>query len=155
MQKYNLRSGDVVSGALLAALGLYIVTQASAWNYYSPDGPGPGFFPTWYGLLMIGLALALVISAALKPKPQETARKDWASSKRVLIAWLAFVACIAAMSVLGFTVSFAAFTFFIVVYVFQQSLLAGALTGIMVTASFYVVFPVLLGVQIPQGLFGF
>ena len=33
----------------------FIVTQARFWNYYTPDGPGPGFFPTWYGLLMIGL----------------------------------------------------------------------------------------------------
>ena len=82
MQKYNLRNGDVVSGAFLAALGLYIVAQAYSWNYYNPDGPGPGFFPTWYGLLMIGLALALIIGTARKPKPQSHPRIGTAASAR-------------------------------------------------------------------------
>lgn len=154
MQKYNLRNGDVVSGAILAALGVYIVTQASLWNYYSPDGPGPGFFPIWYGLLMIGLALALIVSTALKPKPQKS-RRDWAGGKRALIAWLAFAACIATMGVLGFRVSFALFTFFIVAYIFQRPLAAAALTAVGATAAFYVVFPVLLSVQLPIGWFGF
>lgn len=154
MGKYNLRNGDVISGALLVALGLYIVTQASAWNYYSPDGPGPGFFPTWYGLLMIGLALALIITAAMKPKPQEV-RHDWIDTKRALITWLAFAACIATMGVLGFRVSFALFTFFLVAFVFQRPLAAAALTAVGATAAFYIVFPILLSVQLPTGWFGF
>lgn len=154
MQKYNLRNGDVVSGAILAALGLYIVTQARFWSYYNPDGPGPGFFPTWYGLLMIGLALALIISTALKPRPQESP-KDWGGSKRALITWLAFAACIATMGVLGFRLSFALFTFFLVAFVFQRTLVAAALTTVGATAAFYFVFPILLGVQLPIGWFGF
>ena len=154
MDKYNLRNGDVVSGAVLAALGLYIVTQARVWNYSSPDGPGPGFFPIWYGLLMIGLALALIISTALKPKPQES-RRDWAGTKRSLIAWLAFAACIAIMGILGFRVSFALFTFFLVAYTFQRPLVVAALTAVGATAAFYIVFPVLLSIQLPVGWLGF
>jgi putative tricarboxylic transport membrane protein len=154
MHKYNLRNGDVISGAILVALGFYIVAQARFWNYYNPDGPGPGFFPTWYGLLMIGLALALIISTALKPRPQE-ARKDLGGMKRALITWLAFAACIATMGILGFRLSFALFTFFLVAFVFQRTLLAAGLTAVGATAAFYVVFPVLLSVQLPIGWFGF
>lgn len=154
MQKYNLRNGDVVSGAILAALGIYIMTQASAWNYSSPDGPGPGFFPTWYGLLMIGLALALIVSTALKPKPQASHR-DPAGNNRALMAWIGFAACIATMGVLGFRLSFALFTFFLVAYTFGRPLMAAALTAVGTTAAFYIVFPVLLSVQLPVGWFGF
>ncbi|MEA2986187.1 MAG: putative tricarboxylic transport rane protein [Alphaproteobacteria bacterium] len=154
MQKYNLRNSDVVSGAILAALGAYIVTQARFWNYYNPDGPGPGFFPTWYGLLMIGLALALIISTAMKPKPQEQ-RKDWVGTRRALITWLTFTACVAVMGVLGFRLSFALFTFLLVAFVFQRTLVTAALTAVGATAAFYIVFPVLLGVQLPTGWFGF
>ena len=154
MQKYNLRNGDVVSGALLAALGLYIVTQASRWNYYTPDGPGPGFFPTWYGLLMIGLALVLIVTTALKPKPQEP-KTDWVGSTRALIVWLAFAVCVAVMGALGFRISFTLFTFFIVFVIFQRSLFAAALTAVTTTAAFHLVFPVLLGVQLPVGWLGF
>ena len=156
MEKYNLRNGDVVSGALLVALGLYIVTQASAWNYSTPDGPGPGFFPTWYGLLMIGLALALIVTTALKPKPPvETKNKDWAGTTRALVTWLAFAVCVAAMGVLGFSISFSLFTFFLVVFVFQRSVMAAALTAVGATAGFHIVFPVLLSIQLPKGWFGF
>jgi putative tricarboxylic transport membrane protein len=154
MGKYNLRNGDVVSGALLAALGLYIVTQASAWNYYSFDGPGPGFFPIWYGLLMIGLALALIVTTALKPKPEET-KRNFVGTSRAFITWLAFAACVAVMGMLGFRVAFALFTFFIVKYIFQRSPTAAALTAIAAAAAFHITFSVLLGVQLPTGWFGF
>jgi putative tricarboxylic transport membrane protein len=155
MHKYNLRNGDVVSGALLAALGIYIVVQAHAWKYYTPDGPGPGFFPTWYGLLMIALALGLVISAARRPRPQATPTRDSAGTIRALICWLAFVACIAAMGALGFRLGFALFTFCLVLFIFQRSVLTAALTGIGTAIAFYIVFPVLLGVQLPHGWLGF
>jgi hypothetical protein len=103
---------------------------------------------------MIGLSLALVVTAALKPKPEKT-KRDFAGSSRAFIAWLAFAACIAAMGVLGFRVAFALFTFFIVAYTFQRPLAAAALTAVGATAAFYLVFPVLLSVQLPIGWFGF
>lgn len=154
MQQYNLRNSDVVSGALIAALGVYVVFQAREWPYSTPDGPGPGFFPVWYGVLMIGLSLWLIISTALKPKPA-TEPKDWTGTKRAMISLIAFAVCAAAMSVLGFSVSFSLFTFFLVAYVFQRSLLTAAVTGIAAAAAFHVVFPVLLSVPLPTGWVGF
>ena len=55
MSKDLLRNGEVISGALLVALGVYIFLQAHAWDYTTPDGPGPGFFPVWYGIAMVVL----------------------------------------------------------------------------------------------------
>ena len=46
----RLARGDVASGVVLAGLGFYIVVQAWRWEYLGPDGPGPGFFPLWYGV---------------------------------------------------------------------------------------------------------
>ena len=54
--------GEVISGAVLAALGVYIFVQSRAYDYYTPDGPGPGFFPLWYGVAMVVLSLALIVS---------------------------------------------------------------------------------------------
>src|SRR5215203_4337544 len=65
------RSGDVISGAVLAALGVYIFTQSRAWDYYTPDGPGPGFFPSWYGALMAALSLLLIWNAL------RNVQQDW------------------------------------------------------------------------------
>ena len=62
-----VRSGDFWSGIVLAALGAYIVGQARGWVYMAEDGPGAGFFPMWYGAVMIVLSLALVATSILRP----------------------------------------------------------------------------------------
>jgi putative tricarboxylic transport membrane protein len=154
MHKYNLRSGDVLSGAILAALGTYIVIQASIWPYYEVNGPGPGFFPLWYGILMVGLSVWLIITAAMKAAPDQQ-KRDFTGLGRALIVWAAFAACLALMAYLGFTISFALFTIFIVTYVFQRSFVAATLTGVISAVAFYITFAKLLGVQLPTGFVGF
>src|SRR5689334_21086832 len=59
----GVRRGDFWSGLALAGLGTYIAQQAWGWDYTTPDGPGAGFFPLWYGIAMIALSLALVVSS--------------------------------------------------------------------------------------------
>src|SRR5262245_8687621 len=59
-----LKNGDAISGAALAALGVYIVMQSRVWDYYTLDGPGPAFFPFWYGVAMVALSLLLIVNAA-------------------------------------------------------------------------------------------
>jgi len=92
----------------LAALGIYILVQASAWDYFSLDGPGPGFFPFWYGAAMTTLALVLIVSkvrksnAGQEPQTRNTAGNttgtpqdkppllDWTTTGRALGTWAAF-----------------------------------------------------------------
>ena len=50
-------SPDFWSGLALAALGAYIVVQARGWDYLTEDGPGPGFFPLWYGIGILACSL--------------------------------------------------------------------------------------------------
>src|SRR5581483_7142725 len=122
MEKYNLRHGDVISGAVLAALGLYIVLQSRSWNYYSSDGPGPGFFPTWYGFAMIALSVVLIAKTILGNGVKKSIPADRALTMRALTTWVAFAASVALMSVAGFFLSFFLFTIFIVMFVFKRSL---------------------------------
>ena len=60
------RKGDFWAGLVMAALGMFVVTQAYAWDYMTEDGPGAGFFPLWYGAVMVTLSLLLVAGAILK-----------------------------------------------------------------------------------------
>ena len=61
-----MKIGDVVSGAVLAGLGVFIILEARQWDYLGADGPGPGFFPLWYGVLMVALSLVLVVTSLAK-----------------------------------------------------------------------------------------
>jgi putative tricarboxylic transport membrane protein len=136
------RSPDFWSGLALAALGGYIVNEARGWDYVGSDGPGPGFFPMWYGIAMIALSLVLVFSA-------KGEAFDWRATGRALGAWAAFACAVVVMKAVGFAISFAALTFFIVAVMYRRKPARAALVAVAVVAGFYLVFELALGVPLP------
>jgi putative tricarboxylic transport membrane protein len=154
MGKGLLRDGDVISGAVLSALGLFIFLQAHQWDYSGPDGPGPGFFPTWYGLGMIALSLVM-IAQRIRAGALAAGAIDWSAAARGLGTWAAFTLSVALYKPLGFTISFALLTAFIVAVIFRRPPLTAAVTGAGLAAAFYLVFAVALDVGLPTGWLGF
>ena len=140
------RAADFWSGLALAALGAYIIFQASRWEYIGADGPGPGFFPLWYGIAMVALSLGLVFTSI---KGQNTDRIDWSGASRAFGTWLALVVAVALLKVAGFFVCFAALTFFIIAVLYRRSWKVAALSAVAATAGFYAIFPLALGVRLP------
>jgi putative tricarboxylic transport membrane protein len=155
MGKNVLRDGETISGALLAGLGVYIFLQSRAWDYYTEDGPGPGFFPYWYGVAMVVLSLALIVSRIRKFEAGAGHATDWSGMRRALGTWLAFAASVALMEPLGFVLSFALLTFVIVTLIFHRPPMTAGLTAIGVAAAFHLTFPVILSVPLPTGFLGF
>jgi putative tricarboxylic transport membrane protein len=148
-----VRNGDVISGAVLAALGVYVFAASYGWGYYSDDGPGPAFFPAWYGIAMVALSLVLIVGAVAKQQQAEAI--DWPGVRKALITWLAFAVCSALMGWLGFLISFTILTFFVVAVIFRRPLLTAGIVAVCASAAFYLVFPFAMSVQLPTGVFGF
>ena len=123
--KNALRSGDFISGVVLAALGIFIIVESSRWGYSSPDRPGPAFFPFWYGVGMVVLSLALIGARLLRPTFNAGKPIDWPMTGRALGTWAAFALSVALMGPLGFIISFALFTFLLVLVVFGRPALHG------------------------------
>jgi len=138
------RSADFWSGLALGGLGAYIIVTASRWEYLGQDGPGPGFFPLWYGIAMIALSLWLVFSS-LKAQT----KIDWSDAPRALATWAAFAAMCAAVKLIGFLPAFALLTFFIVAVMYRRPLKVAAAVAVALSAGFYLVFPLALGVKLP------
>ena len=145
------RSGDFWSGLALALLGAYIVGEARGWGYMGEDGPGPGFFPLWYGGAMIVLSLALVAGAVLKRRPA-SAPQNLGNLGRALLCWVAFVACIALMHVLGFIAAFALLTWFIVAVMARRPQRVALPIAIGGALGFYALFTWALEVSLPPGI---
>ena len=137
------RSPDFWSGLALAALGGYIVNEARRWDYLTPEGPGPGFFPLWYGLAILALSLALVLASTRAPAI------DWRGTGRALATWAALAVSLALGKAVGFAVSFAALTYFIVAVMYRRGALRAVVVAVALVAAFYVVFPLALGVALP------
>ena len=145
-----LRSGDFWSGIALAALGAYIFSEAWGWTYASDEGPGAGFFPRWYGGIMVVLSLLLVAGAVLKPAAHVPVR--WNDVGRALACWAAFVAAVALMPYAGFAIAFALLTFFIVKVMAGQPASIAVLVGASFAVGFYLLFEKALDLSLPHGL---
>ena len=91
-------------------------------------------------------------SSAVSNPPADAT--DWRAIGRALGTWLAFVAAVALLKPLGFLVSFAFLTFFIVAVVFRRSLATAAVTALAVALGFQITFSWALGVPLPVGLLG-
>ena len=151
-----LRNGEVVSGAVLAALGVYVILQARQWEYLGPDGPGPGFFPLWYGIGLVVLSLALVATNVRRAQAPRAAGAGQGGGKgRALAAWLGLVACVALLKPLGFLASFALFCLFLVRFLYGQSLAKSGAIAVGGALGFYLVFDVALNIGLPSGVLGF
>jgi putative tricarboxylic transport membrane protein len=153
-----IRNSDAVAGALLAALGLFIIGEALKWEIVGVDGPGPGFFPLGYGSVILVLSLALAANSLLRatePMREASGTGDRAGLWAALLTWLAFTGAVALMPALGFVISFALLTFVLVWRIFHQSPRKAALTALGCALGFYLVFPLALGVGLPVGWLGF
>ena len=139
-------SADFWSGLALAGLAAYIIVEASRWEYLGEDGPGPGFFPLWYGIAMAALSLALVISSALRSEPETV---DWRGAGRAFALWLVLAVSVAALKLGGFVIAFAALTLFVVAVMYRRPVRVAAIVAVALAAGFYVLFPLMLGVNLP------
>ena len=145
-----LRSGDFWSGLALAALGTCVVVQARGWTYMNEEGPGAGFFPLWYGGVMVVLSLLLVASSVMKASNRAEVR--WKDVARALTCWAAFTVSVALMPVLGFAISFALLAWFIVKVMCGEGHGTALAVAIGFAALFYGLFELALDLSLPRGL---
>jgi len=154
MEDGTRKSGDLWSGLALAALGAYIVVQAWGWDYLTPEGPGPGFFPLWYGIAMVALS-AVLVASHLRRRASLRITIAWDRVGRALSTWLALAVSIALFKPLGFVIGFALLTYFLVAVMYRRPLKVAAIVALASTAGFYLVFSLALGVPLPAGPLGF
>ena len=156
MEKPRLNTGDIASGAVLAGLGLFIIVEARRWEYLGAEGPGPGFFPLWYGLVMVALSLLLIVTSVRRSAAAEQVKPvDWREVGRALTGWAGVAVSIALLKVLGFLVIFVLLTLFVAVVMYRRPLPVALAVAVCSGLAFYLLFPLALNVTLPVGVFGF
>lgn len=155
LEKVHIQTGDIVSGAVLAGLGAFIIVEARGWDYLGPDGPGPGFFPFWYGVGMVALSLLLVAASLVRRSSAPATPVNWPEVGRAFVAWAGLALCVGLLKVLGFVLAFGMFTFFLVAVMYRRPLRTALAVSAGLSAGFYLLFPILLNVALPVGRLGF
>lgn len=152
----ELNKSELIAAGLLITLGVAIMWQAKNWVYLTTDGPGPGFFPMWTGGAIIVLAAVVALRHIYDVfKRQPVDKANWNGASRVFLAWAGLAVSIALLQPLGFVVSFLLLTLFYVMVIYRKSLVAALSVGVGAALGFWVLFVVLLQVQLPAGPWGF
>jgi hypothetical protein len=133
--------GELALALAFAALGVLWIARAATMPLWEGFAPGSGFMPLWYGVILIGLALA-VVALARDRKPEEPVGK-------ALVVLGVVAATILGLSLVGFLPSIFLLLLVLFVAVERLPLVRSALVAAGTTAVLYLVFKTWLGVPLP------
>lgn len=139
----------------MAGLGVFIIVEARGWEYLGLDGPGPGFFPLWYGICMVALSVLLVAMSLLQAAVAPAKAVNWGEVGRALSAWAGLALCVGFLKILGFLLAFGLFSFFLVAVMYRRSLGTAVAVSVATAVGFYLLFAFALNVELPVGKLGF
>jgi len=142
--------------ALLLCLGVYVMAAAVQMQYYTPLGPGPGFFPFWLGAMLTVATVVWTGKLYLeRTSPiKEDLIPDRGARFRLLFVLAALVAYILLLERLGFRITMLAFLLTVLYGPGRQSLLLSVTIAAVGSFGMYYLFHDLLGLHVPFASIG-
>lgn len=150
-----MRANDILSGAVLAALGLFFVYSGHDLGLGRISDPGSGFVIFWVGWILTGLSLAVAF-VAFGTASDGGLAAVWAGANWRKVGFVVMVLALHAwlMPLLGFIVA----TLVLLAVLFRsvepqpwRVVLVGSALS---TGAAWLLFAKALGTQLPTGLFG-
>jgi len=142
--RLRVAKGELVLALVFVAVGgLWVAKGArmSLWEGFAPDS---GFLPLVYGLLLAGLAVAVVIQLALAGMP---AAED--DVRKPLLVLAALIAAVSALPFAGFLVSVFLLLAFLYAVVERLPVVTSLVVSGSTTGALYLIFRTWLGVPLP------
>jgi hypothetical protein len=137
----KLAKGELALALAFAALGILWIVRAATMPLWEGFAPASGFMPLGYGVLLVGLAGAVVLFN------KEAAREEPAGKALVVLAIVA--ASIIGLSLIGFAPSVFLLLLILFTVVERLPLVRSILVAAGTTGVLYLVFKTWLGVPLP------
>ncbi|MHB0868919.1 MAG: tripartite tricarboxylate transporter TctB family protein [Chloroflexota bacterium] len=133
------------------AAGAFLVWQALRLQFYTPLGPGPGFFPLWLGLILTVISVLWFGQVSLRPvAPMEkNFIPDRSGTFRILAILGALVAYTALLDLFGYRLTTLAFLLFLLAALGRQHPLITGAVALAGSFGVYHVFLYWLSVPLP------
>jgi putative tricarboxylic transport membrane protein len=152
-----MRRADQITGIVMLVFSLAVMEGARRMPPSGTFGPGAGFLPFWLGLAMAALSIILLVSATRAPAPVG-GRSPFPTGWKLLpiieaIGGLA--AFIFLLETLGFLLSIALLTAFLLRVVEREGWGMTLAVAVANAGVLYVIFKMMLGVSLPKNAFGF
>jgi putative tricarboxylic transport membrane protein len=146
----RLINGDVALAAVFAIIGsvwIYGALQLPFWEGFAPQS---GFLPFFYGILLIGLALAVLVGRVL----EQDGLSDGQPIGKPLVILVALTAAVIGVEPAGFGIAVFLLLLFLYAAVERLSFLRSLIVAAGTTAVLILIFRTWLNVPLPAGPLG-
>ncbi len=153
----TMRRAYQITGILVLLLAVFVAVESLSLRYYTPLGPGPGFFAFWLALILAGLAAIVVLQATFgRPEPMpDDFFSDRTGYLRIGAVVLALVATIYSFEPVGFPLTMFGVCAFLLYALGRQRVVVTLVVSLACSVGVYYVFDHWLRVPLPRGVFGF
>jgi putative tricarboxylic transport membrane protein len=145
-----------ITGTLSLLFAAFIAYEALRLRYYTPLGPGPGFFSFWLALIFGGLAILMLLQTIFGPA--EPMAEDFFTDRlgylRIGAVVLALVATIYLLEPAGFCLTMFAVCVFLLIALGRQGIIITLLVSLACSFGAFYVFDHWLKVPLPRGVLG-
>lgn len=141
----KLLKGELALALLFAALGGLWVARAASMPWWEGFAPDSGFLPLIYGVLLLGLALAVSVGLLAARAPGAAGE----ALRKPLTVLAALAVAVSALPFAGFAISVFALLLFLYAVVERLPWLHAAGVSGATTGSLYLIFKTWLGVPLP------
>jgi putative tricarboxylic transport membrane protein len=152
-----MRRADQITGCMVLVFSLALMEGARRLPPSATFGPGAGFLPFWCGALLALLAILLIVDAFRRP-PAAATKPVFPGGRALLVLGMVIAGLagyVLTLEILGFLVGTGALTAFLLGVVEKEKWTTTILVAVLNSAALYIVFQVLLGVNLPANRFGF
>jgi putative tricarboxylic transport membrane protein len=152
----TFREVDIAVGTILALVGVWILLQSLQLDFYVERVPGPGFFPTVLGILLVLVSGALVVTRLRGNRERFPAFSlpTRGQSRRSLGLWLAILAATFLVGIVGFLPAMLSLVGVIMLGIEGRRGVTTIVTIVLTPLLAYLLFGQLLQVRLPTGLWG-
>lgn len=150
-----MRRADQVGALLLLGFAGIVIYQAAKLPYKAEYGPGPGFIPTWLGIILALCSVALFVGA-IKPAPADKpVLSDRSGLVRLLIVGMATALLALLTPYVGMLVAIGLFMGAVVWLMSSRRSWATIIgLAVLTPVGVWLLFGRWLGVPLPKGIFG-
>jgi hypothetical protein len=143
---------DAVVSAVLFAVGVVVVFQARALGSgWQNDGPGPGYFPFYIGLILCIAGVGIFWQAVFSARRNRGAFVDREQLGRVLSVFVPAILYVVAIVFVGIYVASAVYIAAFMVVLGKYPVWKSVLIGVAVNALFFAMFEVWFKVPLFKG----
>jgi hypothetical protein len=148
--QHRVAIGELVLAAFFVALGLLWVSAAIRMPLWEGFAPQSGFMPLWYGIVLIGLTVAVLVNLF---RQKENAKAEDPIGKP-LIVLAVFAATIAGLQPMGFGPAVFLMLLFMFALIERLPIISSVLAAAATTAVLFLIFRTWLKVGLPIGPLG-